>query len=136
MRRFLRPIQQQVVMRAAVPEYNPEANEQKFKTWWNRLSLISTCPASKVHLAQLANLLAYYNRTVHNTTAVHFVGFSLLILVPGKTKLLLRDLSRISKEIINNYQRKSMIWIRSSTIFFPKIQRQLAPLYFSNKSEQ
>ena len=57
-------------MRAAVPQYNPEANEAKFKAWWGRLSAIATTPASKVHVAQLSNLLAHYNRTVHDTTAV------------------------------------------------------------------
>ena len=57
-------------MRAAVPQYNPEANDAKFKAWWSRLSAIATTPASKVHVAQLSNLFAHYNRQVQDTTAV------------------------------------------------------------------
>jgi len=56
--------------RNAIPEYRPEANEQKLKNWWTRLNTLSSRPASKVYLAQLSNLLAYYNRTVTDTTKV------------------------------------------------------------------
>ena len=74
MRRLLRPVASNTAkMRAAVPQYNPEANEQKFKAWWSRLSSIANTPASKVHVAQLSNLLAHYNRQVHDTTAVGYV---------------------------------------------------------------
>jgi hypothetical protein len=58
------------VTRSAVPEYRPEANEQKLKSWWSRLNSLSSRPASKVYLAQLSNLLAYYNRQVTDSTKV------------------------------------------------------------------
>ncbi len=71
MRKLLRTNYYATVVRAAVPEYRPEANEQKLKSWWARLNSLSSRPASKVYLAQLSNLLAYYNRQVSDTTKVH-----------------------------------------------------------------
>lgn len=71
MRKLLRSAPfKSVTTRAAVPEYRPEANDQKFKAWWSRLNSLSSKPASKVYLAQLSNLFAYYNRQVSDTTKV------------------------------------------------------------------
>ena len=68
MNKLLRATTFKTFVRAAVPEYKPEANEEKFKSWWSRLNSLSSRPASKVYLAQLSNLLAYYNRQVKDTT--------------------------------------------------------------------
>nr|VVW89098.1 unnamed protein product [Nymphaea colorata] len=57
MRKLLRAPAFTPFLRAAVPEYRPEANEEKFKSWWSRLNNLSNKPASKVYLAQLSNLL-------------------------------------------------------------------------------
>ncbi len=70
--------------RAAVPEYRPEANEEKFKSWWSRLNNLSSKPASKVYLAQLSNLLAYYNRPVKDTTQpINFSAWKSKIITKG-----------------------------------------------------
>ena len=71
MRNLLRPNALFNTIRSAVPVYNPEANDQKLKTWWNRLSQLSSKPASKVYLSQLSTLLAYYNRQVNDTSKVN-----------------------------------------------------------------
>lgn len=68
MNKLLRASNFKTFARASVPEYRPEANEEKFKSWWTRLNNLSNRPASKVYLAQLSNLLAYYNRQVKDTT--------------------------------------------------------------------
>lgn len=70
MRKLLRANTFVSMTRSSVPEYRPEANEQKLKSWWTRLNSLSSRPASKVYLAQLSNLLAYYNRQVSDTTKV------------------------------------------------------------------
>ncbi len=70
MRKLVRSNYLATAARSAVPEYRPEANEQKLKSWWGRLNSLSSRPASKVYLAQLSNLLAYYNRQVSDTTKV------------------------------------------------------------------
>jgi hypothetical protein len=74
-----------------VPEYRPEANDEKFKSWWSRLNSLSSKPASKVYLAQLSNLFAYYNRSTKDTTKVLHSLRSLLISMLGKAKLSLKD---------------------------------------------
>ena len=74
------------ITRAAVPQYNPEANDAKFKAWWSRLSAIATTPSSKVHVAQLSNLLSHYNRSVHDTTAVPVPRPSPSTSTPGGTR--------------------------------------------------
>ena len=70
MRKLLRTAPFSQVARSAVPEYRPEVNDQKFKNWWSRLNNLSSRPASKVYLAQLSNLFAYFNRQVTDTTRV------------------------------------------------------------------
>jgi hypothetical protein len=70
--------------RTVVPEYRPEANEEKFKSWWSRLNNLSSRPASKVYLAQLSNLLAYYNRPVKDTTQpINFPAWKGKIITKG-----------------------------------------------------
>jgi len=64
MRKLLRSSPLLTPLRSSVPTYNPEANDQKLKTWWTRINGLSSKPASKVYLSQLSNLLAYYNRQV------------------------------------------------------------------------
>lgn len=83
MRKLLRSNTLFTPIRSSVPAYNPEANDQKLKTWWNRLNSLSSRPASKVYLSQLSNLLAYYNRQVNDTTKVHLCLCSQLILQDG-----------------------------------------------------
>ena len=64
------------VTRSTAPEYRPEANEQNFKNWWGRLNNLSSLPTSKVYLAQLSNLFAYYNKQVEDTTKVELFPLS------------------------------------------------------------
>ena len=70
MRKLLRSSPFRQVLRASEAEYKPEVHEQKFKSWWSRLNTLSSKPASKVYLAQLSNLFAYYNRQASDTTKV------------------------------------------------------------------
>lgn len=83
MRKLLRSNTLFTPIRSSVPTYNPEANDQKLKTWWNRLNSLSSRPASKVYLSQLSNLLAYYNRQVIDTTKVDLNLCSQLISQDG-----------------------------------------------------
>jgi len=76
MRKLLRTNNLFAPVRSSVPAYNPEANDQKLKTWWTRINGLSNRPASKVYLSQLSNLLAYYNRQVQDTTKVLFSNIS------------------------------------------------------------
>lgn len=86
MRKLLRASTLNPFVRSSAPEYRPEVNEEKFKSWWTRLNNLSSRPASKVYLAQLSNLLAYYNRLAKDTTKVQFFSFSQLISHLGKAK--------------------------------------------------
>lgn len=86
MRKLLRSTPFVQRTRCSVGEYNPEANDQKFKSWWNRLNGLSSKPASKVYLAQLANLFAYYNRQVTDNTKVRIILLSLLTSRHGMTR--------------------------------------------------
>ena len=70
MRKLLRSAPFGQVARSAVPEYRPEAFDHKYKNWWSRLNNLSSRPASKVYLAQLSNLFAYFNRQVTDNTRV------------------------------------------------------------------
>jgi hypothetical protein len=84
MNKLLRASTLNKFVRASVPEYRPEANEEKFKSWWSRLNNLSSRPASKVYLAQLSNLLAYYNRQVKDTTqAINFPAWKSKIITKG-----------------------------------------------------
>jgi hypothetical protein len=91
MRKLLRTNVFKTYARSSVPEYRPEANDEKFKSWWSRLNSLSSKPASKVYLAQLSNLFAYYNRSTKDTTKVLHYLRSLLISMLGKAKLSLKD---------------------------------------------
>ena len=92
MRKLLRTTPFTQVARSAVPEYRPEVNDQKFKNWWSRLNNLSSRPASKVYLAQLSNLFAYFNRQVTDTTKVKTVKLSLSTFPHGKVRSSPRDL--------------------------------------------
>lgn len=84
MNKLLRASTFKTFARASVPEYRPEANEEKFKSWWSRLNNLSSRPASKVYLAQLSNLLAYYNRQVKDTTQpIDFAAWKSKIITKG-----------------------------------------------------
>ena len=91
MRKLLRTTPFTQVARSAVPEYRPEVNDQKFKNWWSRLNNLSSRPASKVYLAQLSNLFAYFNRQVTDTTKVNLFTLSLLTSLLGKVRSSQRD---------------------------------------------
>lgn len=71
MRKLLRSTPFSQIARRTTPEYRPEVQEQKFKSWWSRLNSLSSKPSSKVYLAQLSNLFAYYNRQVTDSTKVY-----------------------------------------------------------------
>ena len=68
MRRLLRSSPFNVAVRAAIPEYRPEVQEQNLKNWMGRLNNLSSKPVSKVYLAQFSGLVAYFNRTAVDTT--------------------------------------------------------------------
>jgi|688.fasta_scaffold47908_4 hypothetical protein len=86
MRKLVRANIFKTYARSSVPEYRPEANEEKFKSWWSRLNSLSSKPTSKVYLAQLANLFAFYNRSTKDTTKVIHYLHSLLISTLGRAK--------------------------------------------------
>jgi len=84
MNKLLRASTFKTFARASIPEYRPEANEEKFKSWWSRLNNLSSRPASKVYLAQLSNLLAYYNKQVKDTTQpIDFASWKSKIITKG-----------------------------------------------------
>lgn len=116
-------------VRASVPEYRPEANEEKFKSWWSRLNNLSSRPASKVYLAQLSNLLAYYNRQVKDTTQVHHTQCSPLILPPGKVKSSPRDSSTACRKTTKTSHPRSTTSTRSSMTSSPRIPRPSTKSY-------
>ena len=76
MRKLLRSTPFAIKARSTAPAYRPEANDEKFKNWWGRLNNLSSKPASKVYLAQLSNLFAYYNKQVTDSTKVYMIPFS------------------------------------------------------------
>ena len=86
MRKLLRSTPFTQMVRSSVPEYRPEINDQKYKNWWSRLNNLSSRPASKVYLAQLSNLYAYFNRQVTDTTKVNLLKLSLLTSLVGKVR--------------------------------------------------
>ena len=70
MRKLVRSTPFLQTTRSSAYDYRPEAHEQKFKSWWSRLNSLSNKPASKVYLAQLSNLFAYYNRQASDNSKV------------------------------------------------------------------
>jgi hypothetical protein len=70
MRRLVRTAPFQIVGRSNQPTYNPEANDQKLKSWSNRLNNLATSQSSKLYLGQLGALLNYYNRLTHDLSKV------------------------------------------------------------------
>ncbi len=79
------------VVRSSVPEYRPEANEQKLKAWYARLNSLASKPASKVYVAQLSGLLAYYGRQVSDNSKVRVSVCSPSTSQPGTAESLLGD---------------------------------------------
>lgn len=136
MRQLLRSPAFRLPARAAVPEYRPEANEEKFKSWWSRLNSLSSKPASKVYLAQLSNLLAYYNRQVKDTTQVPASPRSPSTSTPGRARSSPRDSSTASRRTMRSSQRRSTTLIRSSMISSPRTPKLSMRSYPSLHLEQ
>ncbi len=125
MRTLLRRAAFQSTARAAVPEYRPEANEEKFKSWWSRLNNLSSKPASKVYLAQLSNLLAYYNRPVKDTTQVCLSTRSPSTSPLGRARSSPRASSIASRRTTKTSPPRSTTLIRSSPTSSPRIPSPL-----------
>jgi hypothetical protein len=115
----------QSTARAAVPEYRPEANEEKFKSWWSRLNNLSSKPASKVYLSQLSNLLAYYNRPVKDTTEVLLSPRSPSTSPPGRARSSPRASSKASRRTTRTSPPRNTTSIRSSPTSSPRIPSPL-----------
>jgi hypothetical protein len=128
MRKLLRSAPFSQMARAAVPEYRPEANDLKFKNWWSRLNSLSSKPASKVYLAQLSNLFAYYNRQVADTTKVLTLPSSLSTSRVGGARSSRKVWWTLCRGAMRIWQRRSTIWTRCSTISFLRIRRRLTIL--------
>lgn len=118
--------------RSSAAEYNPEASDQKFKSWWNRLNNLSSKPASKVYLAQLANLFAYYNRQVTDNTKVYVISFSPSTSRPGMTRSSPRDLSKKFKLTMKISAQKSMTFKRLLITSSPKTPRPSTKSYIKS----
>ena len=136
MRKLLRSAPFSQITRAAVPEYRPEANDLKFKNWWARLNSLSSKPASKVYLAQLSNLFAYYNRQVTDTTKVLPYTFSLSTFQRGRARSLQRGSLTQSRETMRTYLLKSTTLIRCSTTSSPRTLKLSMTSYFHHYAEQ
>lgn len=120
--------------RCSAPEYNPEAHDQKFKSWWSRLNNLSSKPSSKVYLAQLANLFAYYNKQVTDNTKVSLTTFSPSTSKLGMTRSSPRDWLKRSKSTTKISPRESMICRKPSTPSSPKTPRPSTKSYFLSDS--
>lgn len=70
MRKLVRTAPLRVMGRNTQPSYNPEANDQKLRSWSSRLNGLATSQASKVYLGQLGALISYYNRATVDVTKV------------------------------------------------------------------
>ena len=136
MRKLLRTARFSQVTRSSVPEYRPEVNDQKFKNWWSRLNNLSSRPASKVYLAQLSNLFAYFNRQVTDTTKVIQIKSSLSTLPHGRARSSPRDLWMQFKKTTNNRPPKNTIWTKFSTTSSPRIQKLSTKSYIDFHVEQ
>lgn len=131
MRKLLRPSTLNAVVRSSVPEYRPEANEEKFKSWWSRLNSLSSKPASKIYLAQLSNLLAYYNRTSKDTTKVTPPPFSPLTSPLGRARSSPRDSLTVSRGTTRTSPPRNTTSTRPSTTSSPRIPRLSTRSYLS-----
>lgn len=136
MRKLLRPSTLNAVVRSSVPEYRPEANEEKFKSWWSRLNNLSSKPASKIYLAQLSNLLAYYNRTSKDTTKVAIASLSPSTSLPGRARSSPRDSLTASRGTTRTSPPRSTTSTRPSTISSRRILRLSMRSYLSFYVEQ
>lgn len=114
MRKLVRRVPYMHTLRASVPEYRPEASDQKFKSWWSRLNSLSNKPASKVYLAQLANLFAYYNRQVEDTVKVDFNSLSPSTSMLGEARSSPRDSSIRSRPTMKVSALRSTTFTESS----------------------
>lgn len=124
MRKLLRTTPFMQVTRSSAPEYRPEANEQNFKNWWGRLNNLSSLPTSKVYLAQLSNLFAYFNKQVEDTTKVQSFPLSPSISVTGGARSSPKVLSIRSRSATMRSLPKNMTSRRSSTVSSPESPRQ------------
>ena len=73
MRKFIRSTTFKTIGRNTQVAYNPEANDQKLRSWTSRLNSLATSQASKVYLGQLGALVNYYNRAAVDTTKVSYL---------------------------------------------------------------
>lgn len=136
MRQLLRSPAFRLPTRASVPEYRPEASEEKFKSWWSRLNSLSSKPASKVYLAQLSNLLAYYNRQVKDTTQVTQTARSPSTSPAGRARSSRRDLWKASRGTMRSWPRRSTTSTRSSMTSSPRTPRPSTKSYSCPHAEQ
>ena len=128
MRKLLRTTPFMQVTRSSAPEYRPEANEQNFKNWWGRLNNLSSLPTSKVYLAQLSNLFAYFNKQVEDTTKVQSFPLSPSISVTGEARSSPKVSSIRLKSATMTCLHRNMTSRRSSTVSSPESPRPLTIL--------
>jgi hypothetical protein len=136
MRKLLRCAPFSQVARSSAAEYRPEVHEQKFKSWWSRLNSLSSKPASKVYLAQLANLFAYYNRQVTDTTKVYPLSISPSTSTHGEARSSPRISSIQSKETTRILVAGITTFRMFLTAFSLKIPKPSMKLYYLYHSEQ
>jgi hypothetical protein len=80
-------------------------------------------------LAQLSNLLAYYNRQVKDTTQVHHTQCSPSISPPGKARSSARDSSTACRKTTKTSHPRSTTSIRPSMTSSPRIPRPSTKSY-------
>ena len=136
MRKLLRSTPFLQTARNSVPEYRPESNEQKFKDWWSRLNSLSNKPASKVYLAQLSNLFAYYNRQVSDSTSVEMDLCRRLTLILGGERSFPRDWWIRFNKVMKIWQARNTTSTKSSIASSPKIQKPSTRSYTIHNQEQ
>lgn len=70
MRKLVRTVPLRTMGRSTQPTYNPEANDQRLKSWSSRLNNLASSQTSKVYLGQLGALINYYNRAAVDSSKV------------------------------------------------------------------
>lgn len=136
MRKLVRRMPFSQTLRASTPEYRPEVHEQKFKSWWTRLNSLSSKPTSKVYLAQLSNLFAFYNRQVDDTVKVVLLLFSPLTSMLGEQRSLPLDLSIRFRRITRTLLLRSTTFTECLTVSSPRTPKQLTKSYHARNIEQ
>lgn len=70
MQKLVRAVPFKTFGRSTQPAYNPEANDQKHRSWSHRLNSLSSSGASKVYIGQLSALMNFYTKQVSDSTHV------------------------------------------------------------------